>query len=83
MLPAAHDSDERVTSGPSAAAAIGSFRQGHLPEAARKAPLLAVLPVCPFLELPLSFRYTPAPSSLPRFAAPVRPRSARGPPALV
>ena len=78
-----HDRDERVTSSPDAPAAIGTFRQGRSPEGARKAPLVAVLPGCPHLERPLSFRHTPAPLVLPLFAPSVRPRSSRGPPALV
>lgn len=81
-LPAAPDTDERIAVGQGSPAALCSFRAGRPPEAARKAPLLAVLPSCPCLDqLVRSSQVTEQPR-YSVFEPLLRSRSSRGPPAL-
>ena len=81
-LPAAPDTDERITVGQGSPAALCSFRAGRPPEAARKAPLLAVLPSCPCLDQPVRYSRVAERPRCSVSAPLLQSRSARGPPAL-
>lgn len=78
-----HDSEAQLTAYRAAALpALAPARHGAAPEAARKAPCLAILPCCPIWSLTLSFcGELTLLAERPRSRADI-PRTSRGPPSL-
>jgi len=82
-LETGHDAEAQVTAyRATALPALAPARHGPAPEAARKAPCLAILPCCPIWALTFSLCGEPTRlAERPRSRADI-PRTSRGPPSF-